>query len=86
MRYGNSSLEAARNRAKNGTPENAAKARQRNGIEGAMSEAKRVQGIGRLRIRGTLGVTGANFLKMLGMTIKRGFNFVIERRRFCESS
>jgi hypothetical protein len=51
-----------------------------------MSEAKRVQGIGRLRIRGTLGVTGANFLKMLGMTIKRGFNFVIERRRFCESS
>jgi hypothetical protein len=70
----------------NGTPENVAKARQRNGIEGTMSEAKSVQGIGRQRIHGTLRVTGANFLKMLGMNIKRVFDFVIERRRLCESS
>ncbi|MDR2612118.1 MAG: transposase [Deltaproteobacteria bacterium] len=82
LRHSLSTLEAARNRALDRTPEDAAKARQRNGIEGTMSDAERVQGTARLRIRGTLRGTGANFLKMLGLIIKRVFNFVMEHRGF----
>jgi hypothetical protein len=81
--HGLSSLEAARNRALNGTPGNAAEAGQRDGTGGTMSEAKRAQGTGRLRIRGTLRVTGADYLKTPGMNIRRVSNLVTGRRRLC---
>ncbi|MDR2612837.1 MAG: hypothetical protein LBG06_08435 [Deltaproteobacteria bacterium] len=70
----------------NGTPDIAAKARQRDGIGGALGGARRVQGTGRLRILGALRVSGADFLKMPGMSIRRVFSLVTGRRGFCKPS
>jgi hypothetical protein len=83
MRYGPASLEAVRNRAVNGRPENVAKARQRNGVEGTVSEWKRGPGAGRLRVRGDRRVKAAVFLKMAGVNLMRinGFRLDCERIR-----
>ncbi|MDR1081399.1 MAG: hypothetical protein LBQ79_10675 [Deltaproteobacteria bacterium] len=48
MRCGPADLEAARNRARNGRPENVAKAGRRNGVEGTASERKRGTEAGRM--------------------------------------
>jgi hypothetical protein len=83
MRYGLSSLEASRNRAWNGTPENVRKARQRNGNEGTISEFKRTVKIGRLRVRGDRMVEAVNYMKMAGLNVRRchGYRRARERLR-----
>jgi hypothetical protein len=83
MRYGLACLEAARNRAVNGRPENIAKARQRNGIEGTVSEWKMGPGAGKLRVRGDRRVKAAVFFKMVDVNLMRinGFRLDCERIR-----
>jgi hypothetical protein len=75
MRYALASLEVARNRAWNATPAIRALARQRNGAEATMSESKRVEGTRRLRVRGDMAVAAANFLKGLGLNIRRAWHY-----------
>ncbi|MDR1037401.1 MAG: transposase, partial [Deltaproteobacteria bacterium] len=81
MRYTLASLEAARNRLWNERPENVRLARQRNGAEALMSQGKRGQGIGRLRVRGTRMVEAVNFLKILGLNIMRLADYLRQRRK-----
>jgi hypothetical protein len=82
LTYSLNSLEVARNCAWNSSPENVAKARQRNGVEGTISEAKRTYGVGRTRVRGNDRVEAENYGMILGMNVKRFHNFLRESKRF----
>jgi hypothetical protein len=83
MRYVAAGLEAARNRALNGRPENVAKVGRRNGIEGTVGERKRGPEAGRLRVRGDRRVKAAICLKMTGANLLRihCFRLACERIR-----
>jgi hypothetical protein len=68
---------------RNGTPENVQKARQRNGIEGTISELKRMVKIGRLRVREGRMVETVNCIRLPGLNIRRchGYRRASERLR-----
>jgi hypothetical protein len=71
MRYTLHSLQCALNRVQNLTPENRHVAGMRNGMEGTISELKRVEKAGHVRVRGDGQVNATNYLKALGLNIRR---------------
>jgi head-tail adaptor len=81
MRRSLACFEAAGNRAWNGLPENAATARQRNGIECAASGRKRARKGGRLRRRGNRNADAANRMKPAGLNIMMINNLRFQRGR-----
>jgi hypothetical protein len=56
-------------------------AKVRNGMEGTVSEWKRVRKGGRLRSRGNRKVDAANQMKLVGLNIMRIYNYRIQCER-----
>jgi hypothetical protein len=81
MRYTFASLDAAKNRARNGSKASKKQYRQRSGVEGTNSEMKRGPGVGKLRIRGPEKVAHTASMKAAGTNILRVNNYRKEMRK-----